>query len=647
MAFDSMSPSSPMSNGDKNSPQVTPDPSSKQDDYINEAVKDPRPNDVLCGRGGSINSHPGNERFRQLVEKRKRVYLTARFKREKRLIASSIVSEIRGLDPPGRFLQMDKASGLWKDIGEEKARDKTSQALRENAPKIRADIEEETLEKRAEMQKEEVAAQRQHAAVAQQHHQHASPSAPQPPMSGYYPPPPHPGWGPYPPPPPYYGYGHPPHGAPPPPPPPHPSYYPPPPQHHAPPHHPPPPHQGNGQWSFYPPPPTHSHQPPPQHAPPQTPMSSIQQTAEYISSGAESVSESFKKFAESSFSFAGGERTSSDPHGDNHSLNSKPLPYVHQDSKKRRMVKFSSDTKRNNKRSYSRRGSASSMTNSIISGSSQDVDLEPHGMDEDIENRSLMSSVADRILGSIGSWDTTSILCGVDNTDRDSAPFPGGRHETANHHHYIQNGDMMEEDEMNVDWEGQEVQLMEKNDHDSVASEDRMPPPQRQVQHHDNHSTAFSSLGSCHSWMPEQFNDVASSFFGSIRSATEGQHSQGHDAHMEQQMDYSVHTENYSIGGSIGGNSLTRVFEHDPMPDSTGSAGGTPNMNHRTLNQVPSWERSFRSRSPLSVGSDDVDDGSLISKESSKMSRESREGGISVSPVNTPRDMGAVWGTKE
>ena len=362
------------------------------------------------------------------------------------------------------------------------------------------------------------------------------------------------------------------------------------------------------------------------------------------------MSESVKKWAGSSFSLTGGDRGSSDHHEDNHSVNSKPLPYVHgqDDSKKRRMVKFSSDTKRSNKRSYSRRNSASSMTNSILSGSSQDHDLEPHGMDEDIENRSLMSSVANHILGSIGSWDTASIMCGLDNTDRDSIPFPGGRPEDgSHHHHHVQDGDIMEEDDMNVEWEGQEVQLMEKNDQDSVTSEDRMPPPQRQVHHHDNHSMAFSSLGSCHSWMPEQFNDAASSFFGSIRSNPEGQHQQSHDQLAEQQMDYSVHTENYSIGGSIGGNSLTRVFEHDPLPDGTGSATGTPNMSHRTLNQVPSWERSFRSRSPLSVGSDDADDISLISKGSSKMSRESREGGISVSPVNTPRDAGAVWGTKE
>lgn len=127
-------------------------------DPSDEPIEIPGENDVLCGRGGSINSHKGNEQFRDLVEKRKRVYLTARFKREKRLIASSIVAEIRAMDPPGRFLARkgNKDTGFWYDIGDEKARDKTSQALRENAPTIRAVIETEINEQRAEMKRKEV-----------------------------------------------------------------------------------------------------------------------------------------------------------------------------------------------------------------------------------------------------------------------------------------------------------------------------------------------------------------------------------------------------------------------------------------------------------------------------------------------------------
>jgi hypothetical protein len=102
----------------------------------------PNKNDVLCGRGGTINSHIGNEQYRGIVESKKRVYLTARFKREKRLIATSIVDQIRKMDPPGRFLQKG-ADSVWFDIGEEKAREKTSQALRENSKDVRIQMENE------------------------------------------------------------------------------------------------------------------------------------------------------------------------------------------------------------------------------------------------------------------------------------------------------------------------------------------------------------------------------------------------------------------------------------------------------------------------------------------------------------------------
>jgi len=148
-----------------------------------DRVDTPNPNDVLCGRGGNINSHRGNEQFRSFVEKRKRVYLTARFKREKRLIASSIVNEIRAMDPPGRFLarkgSMKDNSGYWYDIGDEKARDKTSQALRENAPSIRAEIETEINQQRAEMRRQDTTVE-------------PSPSAPSSSKESSYPPPPPP-----------------------------------------------------------------------------------------------------------------------------------------------------------------------------------------------------------------------------------------------------------------------------------------------------------------------------------------------------------------------------------------------------------------------------------------------------------------------
>ncbi|KAL3792111.1 hypothetical protein HJC23_013385 [Cyclotella cryptica] len=125
-------------------------------DYRLKDILNPHPNDVrnahrlsylsvdtskhylllVCGRGGGSNNHPGNEAFRVLVNEVKLPYVNCP-KREKPLIARRIVEAVRNQSPPGRFLQKDCKTGLWNDIGDGKAREKTSQALREGAPVIR------------------------------------------------------------------------------------------------------------------------------------------------------------------------------------------------------------------------------------------------------------------------------------------------------------------------------------------------------------------------------------------------------------------------------------------------------------------------------------------------------------------------------
>lgn len=137
---------------------------------VEGGILKPQQHDVLCGRGGSINTHPGNEQFRKLIEKNKRVYLTARFKKDKRLITDSVIEDISSRG--GRFLNKEGKSGLWFVVGEEKARDKTSQALRENAPKYREAIERENVAVRKAMQMEEDAAKRAHKAQVQQQQQY-------------------------------------------------------------------------------------------------------------------------------------------------------------------------------------------------------------------------------------------------------------------------------------------------------------------------------------------------------------------------------------------------------------------------------------------------------------------------------------------
>ncbi|OEU11731.1 hypothetical protein FRACYDRAFT_192096, partial [Fragilariopsis cylindrus CCMP1102] len=104
-------------------------------------IADPNENDVLCGRGGRINSHAGNVQFRDTIHSKKKEYLAPSTKKlEKAHIAAGIVNDIRTMDPPGRFLKEDKGTELWFDIGDAKAIKKTGQALREDAPDIRPEI---------------------------------------------------------------------------------------------------------------------------------------------------------------------------------------------------------------------------------------------------------------------------------------------------------------------------------------------------------------------------------------------------------------------------------------------------------------------------------------------------------------------------
>ena len=107
-------------------------------------------NDVLCGRGGLTNHHPGNVFFRRMVRLRQESYLRA-CKRDKAGVAHTIVWTIRKLDPPGRFLKRKKdkggktSAGIWVEIGDRKAREKTSQALRERAPELMDKLMTSTL----------------------------------------------------------------------------------------------------------------------------------------------------------------------------------------------------------------------------------------------------------------------------------------------------------------------------------------------------------------------------------------------------------------------------------------------------------------------------------------------------------------------
>lgn len=87
-----------------------------------------RTDDVLFGRGGGTNFHPGNLRLRRMTEKYKNVYESSS-RKEKPIIALLMVKQVRKWG--GRFLQKNKETGLWFDVGDDRAKEKVCQLFRE------------------------------------------------------------------------------------------------------------------------------------------------------------------------------------------------------------------------------------------------------------------------------------------------------------------------------------------------------------------------------------------------------------------------------------------------------------------------------------------------------------------------------------
>lgn len=99
--------------------------------------------DILLGRGGLTNHHLGNKRFRDVVALHRPDYVRAP-KIQKPSVARVIVRAIRNGDPPGRFLRKDEKTGKWYDVGDKKAAEKTSQALREKSNEERDKVKRES-----------------------------------------------------------------------------------------------------------------------------------------------------------------------------------------------------------------------------------------------------------------------------------------------------------------------------------------------------------------------------------------------------------------------------------------------------------------------------------------------------------------------
>jgi hypothetical protein len=87
--------------------------------------------DVLFGRGGKANHHPGNQFYLDKIKELKPLYAKCERKSEKTKVAQSVVDFINH-EQKGNFLEMDEETGRWFIAANKAARTKASQALRDD-----------------------------------------------------------------------------------------------------------------------------------------------------------------------------------------------------------------------------------------------------------------------------------------------------------------------------------------------------------------------------------------------------------------------------------------------------------------------------------------------------------------------------------
>lgn len=99
-------------------------------------IRTPLNHDILSGRGQRAHNHSGNVIYRRFINEERRSYVNGN-PREKKMLITKLLTRIKNMSPPGRFLKGRPGLGTWEILPDDEARKKTAQALRENAVNIR------------------------------------------------------------------------------------------------------------------------------------------------------------------------------------------------------------------------------------------------------------------------------------------------------------------------------------------------------------------------------------------------------------------------------------------------------------------------------------------------------------------------------
>lgn len=89
----------------------------------------PSPLDVICGRGLQARNHPGNKRFRKIVNDNYALYSKAPSRSGKSRVVSHIIESVRMQG--GDFVKMKPKSAYYEKLSERLVREKVGQRLRD------------------------------------------------------------------------------------------------------------------------------------------------------------------------------------------------------------------------------------------------------------------------------------------------------------------------------------------------------------------------------------------------------------------------------------------------------------------------------------------------------------------------------------